>query len=102
MTRIAALDYELFPIFPQGLAFLSWGDFHARSRFARSLHYPLIKKNGDYSQSTAVPADQTTYDPKRLRWNREEKCENYGAEKDNKGKDDREKGRELRGKPGVT
>ena len=56
----------------------------------------------DYSQSTAVPADQTNYDPKRLRWNREQECENYGAEKDNQGKDDREKGKELRGKPETS
>ena len=70
---------------------------------ARVLLAPLfLRENGDYSQSTAVPADQTTYDPKRLRWNREQECENYGAEKDNQGKDDREKGKELRGKPGVT
>ena len=105
MTRTAVLDYELVvPIFPQGLAFLAWDDFHARSRFARSLHYSLGKTGTTRSdsQSTALPADQTTYDPKRLRWNREQECENYGAEKDNQGKDDREKGKELRGKPGVT
>ena len=66
MARTAVLDYELVvPIFPQGLAFLAWDDFHAR-------------------------------------WNREQECENYGAEKDNQGKDDGEKGKELQGKPGVT
>ena len=26
-----------------GLAFLAWGDFHARSRFARSIYYPEEK-----------------------------------------------------------
>ena len=33
--------------------FLAWGDFHARSRFARSLHYPWGKM-GDYSYSRSV------------------------------------------------
>ena len=70
MTRTAVLDYELVvPIFPQGLAFLAWGDFHALA--FRSFAPLFLRKNRDYSQSTAVPADQTTYVPKRLRWNRE-------------------------------
>lgn len=94
MTRTAVLDYEVVvPIFPQGLAFLAWGHFHALA--FRSFAPLSLRKNGNYSQSTAVPADQTTYDPKRLRWNREQECENYGAEKDNQGKDDREKGSDI-------
>ena len=56
MTRTAALDYELLvPIFPQGLAFLSWGDFHARSRFARSLHYSLGKMGTTRSLQLCLP-----------------------------------------------
>ena len=84
---------------PRGVSPFSRGVIFTRARVSLA---PLsLRKNGDYSQSTAVPADQTTYDPKRLRWNRKQECENYGAEKDNKGKDDREKGKELQGKPGV-
>ena len=102
MTRTAVLDYELVvPIFPQGLAFLAWGDFYARSRFARSLHYSLGKMGTTRSLQLCLPT-KPLMTPKRLRWNREQECENYGAEKDNQGKDDREKGKELRGKPGVT
>ena len=56
MTRTAALDYELVvPIFPQGHAFLAWGDFHARSRFARSLHYPLRKMGTTRSLQLCLP-----------------------------------------------
>ena len=96
MTRTALLDYELVvPIFSQGHAFLAWGDFHAHSRFARSLHYSLGKTGTTRSdsQSTALRADQTTYDPKRLRWNREQECENYGAEKTTRGRMTERKGK---------
>ena len=52
-------------------------DFHARSRFAPST-FPVGKWGPPVVYSRA---DQTTYDPKRLRWNRKQECENYGAEK---------------------
>ena len=56
MTRTAVLDYELVvPIFPQGLAFLAWGDFHARSRFARLLHYSLGKMGTTRSLQLCLP-----------------------------------------------
>ena len=56
MTRTAVLDYEVVvPIFPQGHAFLAWGDFHARSRFARSLHYPLRKMGTTRSLQLCLP-----------------------------------------------
>ena len=56
MTRTAVLDYGLVvPIFPRGLAFLAWGDFHARSRFARSLHYSLGKMGTTRSLQLCLP-----------------------------------------------
>ena len=56
MTRTAVLDYEVVvPIFPQGHAFLAWGDFHARSRFARSLHYSLGKMGTTRSLQLCLP-----------------------------------------------
>ena len=33
------------------LAFLAWGDFHTRSRFARST---IPEENGDYSESREI------------------------------------------------
>ena len=39
-------DVLHFSLSPSPLAFLAWGDFHARSRFARSTS---LRKNGDYS-----------------------------------------------------